>query len=287
MSPRAALAEALGIPAERLRFEPLGGGCINQAARVRGAGEPLFVKWNQHSLPGQFEAEARGLKAMADSGTSLTIPRPRAWSDAPGSSFLALEFLSSGRRGPDFDEALGRGLAELHRATSPRGFGFEVDGACGATPQPNGWLDDWARFYGERRLGHQLRLAARRGFSREGLALGERVLCRLPELLGDPEPPALIHGDLWSGNLHVTGAGAPALVDPAAYYGHREAELGMMVLFGGFGPRVFAAYDEAFPLQPGWRDRLDLYSLYHVLNHYNLFGGGYEAQAVRLLRRYA
>ena len=282
------LGAALGRELSDLHLDPAGGGCINSAATTVVDGARYFVKWNDHPLPRQFEAEAAGLAALAASGSGLRVPRALAWSDAgPGRSFLAMELLATGRRAAGFDEALGRGLAELHRATSARGFGFDLDGYCGATPQPNGWLAEWPAFYRERRLGHQLALARERGLPAADVQAGERLCARLDELLGDPEPPALIHGDLWSGNLLVTEDGRPALIDPAAYYGHREAELGMMILFGGFAERTYAAYDEASPLQPGWRERVDLYALYHVLNHFNLFGGSYGAQAGRMLRRWA
>jgi protein-ribulosamine 3-kinase len=265
-----------------LRFAPTAGGCINQAATVSVGGVTHFVKWNERPLARQFEAEAAGLNALRAAESGLVVPRPLAFNDeGPQRSFLLLENLPPGRRQPKFDEALGRGLAALHRTTHPRGFGFELDGYCGATPQPNEWLSDWVEFYVQRRILHQVRLAGG-----ELRRLGERLAPRLGDLLGPREPSALIHGDLWSGNLHTAPDGRPGLIDPAAYYGHREAELGMMVLFGGFSERVFAAYDEAYPLSAGWRERLDLYTLYHVLNHYNLFGGGYGAQALSLMRAY-
>lgn len=282
------LSELFGGEASGWSVRSAGGGCINSAALYSRGEEQVFVKWNERPLAGQFAAEAAGLEALRASGSGLVVPAPLAWSDAgPGSSFLALEYVPEGRRRADFDEALGRGLAALHRQSDPRGFGFELDGYCGATPQPNAWRPTWLEFYGELRLEHQLRLASQRGYSAEALADGAKVVARLESLIGPPEPSALIHGDLWSGNLHTSPAGAPGLIDPAAYYGHREAELGMMVLFGGFSERVFAAYDEAFPLAPGWRERLDLYTLYHVLNHYVLFGGSYGAQAARILARFA
>lgn len=285
---REALSSALGTEVGELHLCPVGGGCINEAALLEAAGETFFVKWNTHPLPGQFAAEAAGLSALAEAGTSLVIPRPIAWSDeSPARAFLVLEYLPPGRRIPRFDEALGHGLAELHRTTSEHGFGFFVDGYCGATPQPNGWMERWVDFYAERRLRHQIRLARSKGMSTTEVQELERVVERVPELLDDGEPPALIHGDLWSGNLHVALDGRPALVDPAAYFAHREAELGMMLLFGGFSQRVLDAYAEAYPLREGWRDRVELYSLYHVLNHFNLFGGSYGAQALRIARRYA
>ncbi len=282
------MSAALGQNVGSIELHGASGGCINAAATTDVRGVTYFVKWNDRPLAGQFAAEAEGLRALRESGSPLVVPEVIALSDeGPGRSFLILEHLSPGRRQDGFDEALGHGLAELHRATSELGFGFPVDGYCGATPQPNGWQEAWPAFYAELRIGHQLALANAAGLPADALRDGERLCTRFEELLGDPEPPALIHGDLWSGNLHVAPDGRPALIDPAAYYGHREAELGMMVLFGGFSQRVFDAYDEAWPLQPGWRERQDLYTLYHVLNHFNLFGGGYGAQAARIMARYA
>jgi protein-ribulosamine 3-kinase len=284
----ARLTELRGGEASGWTSAGAGGGCINSAALWTRGDERVFVKWNERPLPGQFAAEAAGLEALRASGSGLVVPAPLAFCDeGPGRSFLALEYVPEGRRQPDFDEALGRGLAALHSRSDPRGFGFELEGYCGATPQPNAWRTTWLEFYAEQRLEHQLRLACERGLDSEVLADGSRVVSRLEALLGPSEPSALIHGDLWSGNLHTSPEGAPGLIDPAAYYGHREAELGMMVLFGGFSERVFQAYDEAFPLSAGWRERLDLYTLYHVLNHYVLFGGSYGGQAARILARYA
>jgi fructosamine-3-kinase len=250
-------------------------------------GERFFLKWNDHPLPRQFEAEAAGLRALHASECSLVVPAPIAWhDDAEGGSFLLLEYLEPGQRRADFEELLGSGLAELHRCSTERGFGFDLDGYCGATPQPNGWMKSWAEFYGERRLRHQLELARRKGLAAADVDRAGRLVSRLGEWIHDDEPPALIHGDLWSGNLHVAPDGRPALIDPATYFAHREAELGMMALFGGFAPRVWEAYQEAFPLAKGWRSRLDLYELYHVLNHFNLFGGGYAQQAMGIVRQY-
>lgn len=282
-----ALSAALGVPLAALALRPAAGGCINAAATCVAGGRAWFVKWNERDLPGQFAVEAAGLRALAESACGLIVPRPLAWDDGgPGRGFLVLEELQSAPAAPESDEVLGRGLAALHAASDARGFGFDLPGYCGATPQPNPWTSCWSEFFREQRLGHQLRLAAGRGLSADALSLGERVCARLDELLGDPEPSALLHGDLWSGNLFHSARG-PALIDPAAYYGHREAELGMMVLFGGFSARVFAAYREAAPLAPGWEERVELYSAYHLLNHFNLFGGAYGAQAARVLRRFA
>ena len=285
-----ALEAVLGTHPGTLLLKPLlttGGGCINQVARVESGGLQLFVKWNDRPLAGQFEAEALGLKALRAAGTSLVIPEPICWSDAgAGQSFLVLEYLETGPPAPDFDEQLGRGLAALHGATSNCGFGFGRDGYCGATLQQNAWHSDWVEFYRERRLGYQLRLARENGLTPLDCARLERLLEKLPLLLESDEEPALIHGDLWSGNLHVTQAGRPSLIDPAAYFAHREAEFGMLALFGGFGPRVYSAYEELTPLANGFRERLELYSLYHLLNHFNLFGGAYGSQAMQIVRHH-
>lgn len=281
------LAESIGTRVEVQALRPVGGGSINQAAHVETTVGRFFAKWNDHPLPGQFAREAEGLAALAASGTSLAVPRVIGWRDADedGAALLLLELFEAGRRRADFDERLGIGLAELHAATADA-FGFDADNFCGATPQPNPWTATWPLFYREQRLRFQLERAARtRGLARADRQAVERLLEGLDDgLLGAPEPPALIHGDLWSGNVHATADGRPALIDPAAYYAHREAELGMMVLFGGFSPRVFEVYASARALQPGWRDRLPVYTLYHVLNHYNLFGGGYGREAFEMAR---
>lgn len=287
----AALSERFGEPVSVTGSRGIGGGCINEAMALETSKGRFFAKSNASVLEGLFAREAAGLSAMRKSGTRLAVPRVICFEDpAPGApGFLITELLEPGRRERGFDEALGRGLAELHRATSDRGFGFEVDTYCGSTVQPNGWMDRWVDFYRERRIGFQMKLGRDRGvFSKGDARATESFLARLDDLLAGPaEPPALIHGDLWGGNLHVAPDGRPSLIDPAVYYGHREAELGMMTLFGGFSGRVFDAYHEAWPLEPGWRDRNALYTLYHLMNHANLFGGGYTGQAMSIVRRHA
>jgi fructosamine-3-kinase len=279
----AALAQAIGASVTIRRRTPLGGGSINRTERIDTSAGSFVLKSNAAAPPGFFQAEADGLHALASSGTSLVIPRVIACGD-DDAPFLLLEDLGVGSRARDFDERLGRGLAALHRASSAR-FGFPRDNFCGTTPQPNPWTDRWVELYATSRLGVQARLArdADRLSSRESAAL-DRLIAKLDDWIGEPpEGPALIHGDLWSGNVHVAADGSPAIIDPAAYYAHREAELGMMTLFGGFSSRVFAAYDEAFPLEPGWQDRNALYQLYHLLNHLNLFGDGYKGGVMRVV----
>jgi len=282
----AAMGLALGRPVRITRRVPLGGGSINRTERLDTDAGTFVLKSNPQAPAGMFQAEADGLAALRETGTSLTVPAVVACAES-APAFLVLEHLPPGQATDDFDERLGRGLAELHRATAAR-YGFARDNFCGATPQPNAWMDRWVDFYGDARLGHQLRLAVDGArLSADDAARLDRLIARLGTWVSEPpEGPALIHGDLWSGNLHVAPDGRPALIDPAVYFAHREAELGMMRLFGGFTRRVFDAYDEAFPLHAGWRERVGLYQLYHLLNHLNLFGRGYHAQVMEVVGRY-
>jgi protein-ribulosamine 3-kinase len=281
-----ALGHAFGGAVHIQAYRPLGGGSINRTEMIDTTVGTFVLKSNRHAPPGMFQAEADGLAALRSSGTSLVIPRVVAVHDA-APAFLVLEYLDAGARVGDFDERLGRGLAELHRSTNAR-FGFWRDNYCGATMQPNSWTESWIDFYAASRLGHQARLASDAGRLDGGERVAiDRFINRLGDWIDEPaNGPSLIHGDLWSGNLHCDTGGHPALIDPAVYFAHREAELGMMTLFGGFSQRVFDAYHEALPLEPGWRDRNALYRLYHVMNHLNLFGGAYHADVMAIVRRY-
>ena len=262
---------------------PVGGGDINEAFRVTLAdGRTVFVKTNERADPNMFRAEARGLTWLAEA-RALRVPEVLAFSPGTAPAFLVLEHLSPGKRVPDFDERLGRGLALLHRSGAPS-FGLDHDNFIGRLPQGNGSLPTWPEFYRERRLLPQLVLASERGHAPAGLTRGfERLFARLDDLVGPPEPPARLHGDLWGGNLHVDDRGEPCLVDPAVYGGHREMDLAMMRLFGGFSPAVFEAYGEAFPLSDCHEERVALYQLYPLMVHVNLFGGSYVSAVVRAL----
>lgn len=298
------LAEAEGFElggATLVDSRGVGGGSINRAERVAlSDGRSVFVKSNPAPLPRMFACEVAGLAALhAAAGDDLRIPRPLGYGDDP-LPFIVLEHIESGRGEGDFSARLGRGLAALHRrsveqhrsdAEAGQRYGFEADNYIGATPQENGWSDDWVAFFRERRLGFQLRLAQRNGFGGELQRLGGTLLDRLDELIGAPgetdEPACLLHGDLWGGNYLCDDRGQPVLIDPAVYYGRREAELAMTTLFGGFDRHFYAAYEEAWPLQPGSDERLEIYKLYHLLNHLNLFGGGYLGSCLSILRRFA
>jgi fructosamine-3-kinase len=280
-----ALAAATGVAVSGA--EPVGGGSINRALRVTLAdGRRVFVKHHPHAPAGSFRSEADGLAWLARA-EALRTPAVIAVGESPGARLLALEWIERGSGGPAADEAFGRGLAALHRA-GPAAFGLEADNTIGGLPQANGPCDEWPAFYARRRLAPMARRAVEAGrLPAAFLDRVERLCARLPELCGPPEPPARLHGDLWSGNAIVDARGGPAVVDPAVYGGHREMDLAMMRLFGGFAPRVFAAYAEAFPLAPGHAERVALCQLHPVLVHVCLFGGGYARQADAIVAAYA
>jgi fructosamine-3-kinase len=263
------------------------GGDINRAERMTLAdGRELFVKHRPGAPAGMYAAEAGGLAWLAEAG-ALRIPAVVAVGDERPPRFLALEWTPPGRPAAGHDEALGRGLAALHRA-GPAAFGLAEDNFIGSLPQRNGLAGSWPDLYGERRLEPVARMAVEAGTLHAAFLSGvERLRARLPDLCGPPEPPARLHGDLWGGNAMTDAGGLPVLVDPAVYGGHREVDLAMMRLFGGFAAAVFAAYAEAHPLAAGHQDRVELYQLYPVLVHVVLFGGGYARSAERILRRYA
>jgi len=279
------IAEATGRPFRPEGHDPVGGGCINSAVRLRGAGGDWFVKLNDAGRLAMFEAEAEGLAEIARTGT-VRVPEPVCWGVAEGQAFLVLEHLPLGGGDARAEALLGERLAALHAVTAPEGFGWRRDNTIGATPQPNAWMRDWVAFWRERRLGFQLALAERNGHGGRLTEKGARLLEALPALLEGHRPmPSLLHGDLWGGNWSALPDGEPVIYDPAVYYGDREADLAMTELFGGFGPRFHEAYRAAWPLEPGYGVRKVLYNLYHVLNHLNLFGGGYRPQAERMIER--
>jgi len=285
----AALSAALGRRVRVDRWQSVGGGCISHASRIDTDAGQFFVKWNAEAPPDLFEAEARGLREMAKARSSLAIPSVLAAAGPRGEcpAFIAMEYLEpEAAHAPADEEVLGRGLAQLHRARAKQ-FGFAGDAYCGSTRQANAWGDSWPEFYAERRLRPLLRsLERERGLAASDHALYEGVIARLRELLPAEATPSLIHGDLWSGNVLWTTRG-PALVDPSCAYAEREMEFGITLLFGGLPPRAWSAYLEAWPLPAGWRERNPLYQLYHLLNHYLIFGGGYGAQARQVAKPFA
>lgn len=278
----ASLLENAGLPPARNR-QGLSGGDIGTSARVTLTdGRELFIKRAANAPADFFSAEACGLEALREAASEALIRVPEViYAGADG---LILEWLQAGEKSGDYWERFGAGLAAIHRQPQPF-FGFVQDNYCGLTPQPNPRLDDGYEFFASARLQHQARLARDRGL----LGGAEcRRLDRLCERLGDwipAQPPALIHGDLWSGNAHTGPRGEPVLIDPAAHWGWPEAELAMTCLFGRFSERFYASYLENGAVAKDWEERTDLYNLYHLLNHLNLFGGGYLSGVKQVLAR--
>ena len=282
--------ERVGRPGRVVRAEPLGGGCVNHASRLDlERGDAVFLKWNARAPAGMFTAEAEGLRALAEGARGwLRVPEVIAVGEPEGGvpGWLVLELVPAGRPARDYPRRLGAGLAGLHRARAEgASWGWPRDNFIGPLPQPNAPAGSWGAFWRDRRLAPQLALARAAGHfgnPRERRLL-ERLLDRTEALLAPlaGEPPALLHGDLWSGNVFADGGGAPVLVDPAAYRGHREVDLAMSELFGGFPAGWPRAYDEAWPLNEGYaRCRRALYQLYYLLVHVVLFGAGYAAGCV-------
>jgi fructosamine-3-kinase len=280
-----ALARRFGVSVRRA--ERLSGGDINDAFAVTlDDGRRVFVKTNDRSPLGMFDAEARGLSWLTEAA-AIRLPEVLGVGGAGEPPYLALELVEQSARRRGFDEELGRSLAALHRFGAPQ-FGLDHDNFIGSLPQSNRRATRWVDFFRTERLEPQLALAVSSGRAGAAMRRGfERLFTRLPGLEGPEEPPSRLHGDLWAGNLHVDGSGAPCLIDPAAYGGHREMDLAMMRLFGGFTERTFAAYAEAFPLAPGAGERVGLRQLYPLMVHVNLFGGGYEKSVQAILDRYA
>ncbi len=266
------------------RDNAVGGGCINATHVIEDDGRRFFVKLNAATLLDMFAAEAQGLEEIIGTD-AIRAPTPVCYGTAGAQAYLVLEFIAPGHGGRSSQEQLGQQLAALHRVTRPR-YGWTRDNTIGATPQHNTEGDDWVEFWRAQRLGFQLQLAADKGYGGRLQTQGERLLAELPRLLAGHTPPAaLLHGDLWSGNYSIDAHGAPVIFDPALYYGDRETDLAMTELFGGFSPYFYQAYHEAYPLPEGYQLRKSLYNLYHVLNHLNLFGGAYLAQAEQLTGR--
>jgi fructosamine-3-kinase len=278
----AQLAASLHV---RVDLEPesrVQGGCINECYRWESAAGPLFVKIARAAQVAMFEAEAEGLQELA-SAQGVRVPRVRACGTAESCAFLALEWIDLAGSVFAASKPFGAQLARQHRASSAQ-FGWHRDNTIGSTPQINTGTASWLTFFREHRLRYQLDLAARNGYRGRLQEQGAELLERLDDFFVTHEPqPSLLHGDLWGGNFGVDTSGTPVIFDPAVYYGDREADLAMTRLFGGFSASFYSAYEAAWPLPDGARERVALYNLYHILNHLNLFGSGYQAQAESMI----
>jgi len=262
---------------------PVGGGDISAAWRINADKQTVFLKTGPAESHEMFLAEAEALRELAKA-EAIRVPKVLGCVTSGRECLLALEWIDFEIADADTERKLGEQLAKQHRVTADR-FGWSRDNTIGSTPQPNPWSDDWVAFFGEQRLSHQLELAARNGFHGELQIDGRTLLDNLGYFFSEYWPePSLLHGDLWGGNWAAAG-GEPVIFDPAVYYGDRETDLAMTRLFGGFGNSFYEAYEDAWPLAPGSKERVHLYQLYHVLNHLNLFGSGYLTRAQELIRK--
>ncbi|GAB5450813.1 MAG: fructosamine kinase family protein [Halioglobus sp.] len=258
------------------------GGDINRAFSLEGSGQRYFLKLNGPGMGDMFRAEADALRAI-DRARAVRVPLPLCAGEDAQQSWLVLEWLELQPGGKADAALLGEQLARMHQSLSDT-FGWHRDNTIGRTPQINTASADWVSFYGRYRLGYQLELAASNGAGGALRDSGARLLELLGGLFTDYRPqPSLLHGDLWGGNWACTANNGPVIFDPATYYGDREADLAMTELFGGFDERFYQSYVSAWAIDPGYSTRKVLYNLYHVLNHFNLFGGGYAGQAQRMI----
>lgn len=276
------LSDHLQYEVEIKHMRSVGGGCINQAYLLESAAsEQWFVKTNRPELAAMFNAEYAGLQAIHD-GQTIRCPKPLLHGTTADFGYLIMEYIAFGGGSTNHTRPqrnAGQQLAALHRHTQEK-FGWHIDNTIGSTPQFNGYRDDWVTFWREQRLLPQLKWALQDGYSRRDYDNGLKLCERIDVFFQDYQPlPSLLHGDLWSGNLDFTATGQPVIFDPAVYYGDRETDLAMTEMFGGFSADFYAAYHESWPLDPGYKIRKQLYTLYHILNHFHLFGGGYGRQA--------
>lgn len=262
---------------------PVGGGDISAAWQVRANDTPVFLKTGPAGAYDMFLAEAEGLRELA-SAEAIRVPKVLGCVCSGDESLLALEWIEFGLADTAAEFRLGEQLAKLHRHCAGR-FGWSRDNTIGSTPQHNAWNDDWVSFFGQHRLGFQLELAAQNGFTGQLQADGRTLLDNLGYFFSDYWPEvSLLHGDLWGGNWAASN-GRPVIFDPAVYYGDRETDIAMTRLFGGFGRAFYESYDAAWPLPEGHKERIQLYQLYHLLNHLNIFGQGYLGRVQETIRR--
>lgn len=268
-----------------LSAESLPGGCINQVHRISTSGGDFCVKFNnRHTFPNLFECEAAGLGLLKNTEV-IKVPEVIFTGTAGDYSFILLEFIAAGRKRDDLMEDFGRSLALLH-LNSEDYFGLDHDNYMGSLQQSNEQHDDWISFFIDERIERQVNLAHSKKLLTNGHISGFSKLCyKLPSLLCN-EPPALLHGDLWNGNYMISEEGKAALIDPAVYYGNREADLAMTQLFGGFDNDFYESYNESYPVISGWKERILIYQLYPLLIHLNLFGRSYLGQIEDVLEKF-
>jgi protein-ribulosamine 3-kinase len=280
------LAKEFGNGFSLNSFSFSSGGCVSNGGKLQTSDGDFFLKWNDaKKFPGMFKAESRGLQLLKET-KSFYIPKVMLVDEADGLQYLLMSFTQEGKKTNIFWEELGRGLAHLHQRSNSQ-FGLDHDNYIGSLRQRNTQCDSWITFFESERIRPQMKLAEDSQLMNDSLKKEmEQLLTRLPDLLAE-DKPSLLHGDLWSGNLMTTSNGRPSLIDPAVYFGHREVDLAMTKLFGGFKERFYESYQEAFPLEPGYEQRMEIYNLYPLLVHVNLFGGAYLMQLRQTVLRYA
>lgn len=280
----AALFESTGKQLQVEELLMLSGGCINNAVKVKTRGGSFFLKWNETIEEDMFAAEANGLRLLREQ-SKLCIPEVLGFGKIEAKHYLLLEFIDSRPPAKGYWEELGRLLAQQHRNSAGH-FGLAENNYIGRLPQQNEPKKNWIDFFREQRLQVQLGLAFYKGLVNDSFVRRFKALYpKLPDLLPE-EPPALLHGDLWSGNVMVGAQGQPCLIDPAVYYGHREAEMAFTELFGGFDSLFYKSYEEENPLLPAYAERKDIYNLYPLMVHVNLFGTSYLSGVERILKRF-
>jgi|AntRauTorcE11898_2_1112593.scaffolds.fasta_scaffold11459_3 fructosamine-3-kinase len=269
-------------------IRPISGGSINQAAKITtGDNQTFFLKWNASAASDMFPKEEKGLSLLYSAKSGLLVPEIiGSGSTRENIDFLVIEFIPQGSANTDSAQQFGRRLAALHKNTADH-YGLEHDNYIGKLPQSNTQHGNWTEFFVEERLQPQLRAAIKNGkFSSSITKNFEQLYNQLPDSLAD-EPPSLLHGDLWGGNYFYDDKGKPVIFDPAVYYGNREIEIAFTHLFGGFSSGFYEAYKQAFPMQPNFNERKDIYNLYPLLVHTNLFGGSYARQVKKIVKRFA
>lgn len=272
------ISEATAEKFEVSQCASVSGGSINQAYLVADDRRKFFVKTNGAEKVGMFEAEVIALSQIYATKTML-VPQPVCWGVTDRIAYIVMEWIELGHK-QDWN-LFGTMLAAMHRVTNHK-FGWQQQNTIGSTPQINTWNQDWVEFFSEQRLGYQLQLAQRKGF-RSSIPTGKLLEAATSFFHNYNPQPSMVHGDLWGGNAGFSDRGEPVIYDPALYFGDREVDIAMTELFGGFPAQFYQAYDLAFPLDPGYKQRKTLYNLYHILNHFNLFGGGYGSQANRMI----
>ncbi len=279
------LGEKFGKEILLLDFKSVGGGCINSGGRLSTNEGDFFLKWNDaQRFPEMFTKEALGLELLQNTNT-IGVPNVVWVGETAVTQFLILDFIESGRPTEVYWRELGNGLASLHKNSSSM-FGLDHDNYIGSLIQSNSQADNWIDFFIQSRINPQLKLAVDKGeLEAHHVKKFETLFTNLSSLL-PVEMPSLLHGDLWNGNIMCNDVGRPFIIDPAVYYGHREMDLAFTYLFGGFDNEFYSSYSEEFPLEPGFDNRVDIYNLYPLLVHVNLFGGSYANQVISILNRF-